>query len=171
MTAQTTAAQLLGTAMGAAVGPFLGSNLYALMWKPQHIAVGDDVWGLYKMDPRVTVVVSRVPWFSDTSKWCLIICLRCLKGIGFSKKQAKWWCASSAETTIIIIVGEYPMFSNTAILEAWHCRQGHPACFSLPRLCALAATADLRFGCGLVTTCLAARSGRVSSFQWTSLYL
>lgn len=31
MTAQTTAAQLLGTAMGAAVGPFLGSNLYALM--------------------------------------------------------------------------------------------------------------------------------------------
>lgn len=31
MTAQTTAAQLLGTAMGAAVGPFLGSNLYGLM--------------------------------------------------------------------------------------------------------------------------------------------
>ena len=35
MTAQTTAAQLLGTAMGAAVGPFLGSNLYAIMWKAQ----------------------------------------------------------------------------------------------------------------------------------------
>ena len=42
MTAQTTAAQLLGTAMGAAVGPFLGSNLYALMWKAQSVAVGDD---------------------------------------------------------------------------------------------------------------------------------
>lgn len=31
MTAQTTASQLLGTAMGAAVGPLLGSNMYAIM--------------------------------------------------------------------------------------------------------------------------------------------
>ena len=70
MTAQTTASQLLGTAMGAAVGPLLGSNMYAIMSEAERVVA----WCFMVWVKHVTTgAYPRIDL--DTVGYCMVLCV------------------------------------------------------------------------------------------------